>query len=225
MSLAGRTTEIVDQGVPVRLGGFGGAAGLADHLRRERVDILVDATHPFAEVISANAVAAARATATPLLALRRPAWRPMPGDDWIEVATMAAAAAALGETPRRAFLAIGSREMAPFARFPWHFYLVRSVEPVPPSAALPQAVHVVARGPFAEADDLALMQAHAIEVLVCRNSGGTAGHGKVAAARRLGLPVVMVAMPAGATAATVDTVAAALAWIDQRLAAAAVRGV
>jgi precorrin-6A/cobalt-precorrin-6A reductase len=214
VSLAGRTTEIVAQNAPTRIGGFGGVAGLVDYLDRERIDALVDATHPYAEVISAHAVAAAEAAGIELLALRRPAWSQAPGDIWTVVATMAEAVATLGYAPQRVFLAIGRKEIAAFAAAPQHAYLVRSVDPVTPPPALPNATYVLGRGPFREAGDLALMTAHAIKTLVCRNSGGSAGYAKIAAARRLGLEVVIVDRPTLPAAATVETVEAALAWLD-----------
>jgi len=225
VSLAGRTAEIVDQKAPTRVGGFGGVAGLAAYLESERIDALVDATHPYAEVISAHAVEAAEATGTPLLALRRPAWSPVPGDIWIAVATMEEAVEALGQAPRRVFLTIGRKEIGSFMRAPQHFYLVRSVDPIDPPPDLPKAAYVLGRGPFSEAGDLALIKAHAIETLVCRNSGGSAGYAKLAAARALGLPVVMVKRPVLPAAETVDTVDAALAWLDHVTARPRARGV
>lgn len=225
VSLAGRTAEIVDQKAPTRVGGFGGVAGLAAYLDSERVDALVDATHPYAEIISAHAVAAAEATGTPLLALRRPAWKRVPGDVWIAVATMEHAIEALGQAPRRVFLAIGRKEIGSLARAPQHFYLVRSVDPIDPPPDLPHAAYVLGRGPFTEAADLALITAHAIDMLVCRNSGGSAGYAKLAAARTLGLPVVMVKRPVLPAAETVETIDAALVWLGHVTARPRARGV
>jgi precorrin-6A/cobalt-precorrin-6A reductase len=214
VSLAGRTAEIVEQSAPTRVGGFGGVAGLAAYLDRERIDALVDATHPYAEIISAHAVEAAQTAGIPLLALRRPAWKREPGDAWTTVATMAQAVAAIGSAPQRVFLAIGRKEVGAFVAAPQHVYLVRSVDPIEPPPALPNATYVLGRGPFTEAGDLALMRTHSIEALVCRNSGGSAGYAKIAAARRLALTVVIVERPALPAATTVETVEAALAWLD-----------
>lgn len=215
VSLAGRTAHIVEHDAPTRIGGFGGAEGLAAHLREERIDILVDATHPYATEISANAARAAAATGTPLLALRRPPWAPVAGDDWREVADEAEAVVALGAAPRRVFLALGRKELAPFATAPQHFYLVRSVDPVTPPLAVPHAAYLLERGPFSEAGDRALMETHRIGILVCRNSGGDAGYAKVAAARALRLPVLMIARPhLPEVAAVGTTVEEALAWLD-----------
>jgi precorrin-6A/cobalt-precorrin-6A reductase len=218
VSLAGRTAQVVEQGAPTRIGGFGGADGLAAYLRQERIDALVDATHPYAARISAHAVAAAAKAGTPLLALRRPPWRRVAGDDWTEVADGAEAAAALGKESRRVFLALGRKELAPFETAPQHFYLVRSVDPVEPPLAVPDAAYVLERGPFTEAADRALMETHRIDRLVCRNSGGDAAYGKIAAARALRLPVIMIARrPLPEVAATADSVEAAISWLDHAL--------
>ena len=196
VSLAGRTTEIVAQNAPTRVGGFGGVAGLVDYLDRERIDALVDATHPYAEVISAHAVEAAEAAGIELLALRRPAWSPAPGDIWTAVATMAGSrrGAWIVRHNASSWRSAGRRS-PPSRRHRSTVYLVRSVDPVTPPPALPNATYVLGRGPFTEAGDLALMTAHAIETLVCRNSGGSAGYAKIAAARQLGLKVVIVERP------------------------------
>jgi precorrin-6A/cobalt-precorrin-6A reductase len=157
LSLAGRTAKPLPQAVPVRSGGFGGADGLASYLRHEQVDVLIDATHPYAATISANACRAAETAGVPLIALSRPAWRPVAGDQWIEVATVAEAAKALGKAPRRVFLALGRKELQPFASAPQHVYLVRSVDPVDPPLAVPHAIYITAGGPFSEAEDRALL--------------------------------------------------------------------
>ena len=199
----------------MRSGGFGGAAGLAAWLSAEGVDVLADATHPFASRISANAAAGAHTAGIPLVTLRRPAWTPRPGDRWTEVPDMAAAAAALGPAPRRVFLAVGRQEVAAFRAAPQHRYLVRSIEPVDPAALPDGAETLLARGPFAEADERALLAAHGIEALVAKNRGGASTSAKIAAARALGLPVVMVARPGGPEAA--PTIEAALSEIAQHL--------
>ena len=222
VSLAGRTTAPAAHAVQVRVGGFGGAVGLGQYLTTERVDALIDATHPYAAIISANAADAAAATRVPLLALRRPPWVPLPGDRWIEVADTAAAVQALGESPRRVFLAFGRGEIRTFARAPQHHYLVRSVEPVDPPLAVPHASYITGRGPFTESDDRALLAAHAIDLVVAKNSGGTATYGKIAAARALGLPVIMLRRPALPEVPTVETIEDALTWLDHAL---ALRGV
>jgi precorrin-6A/cobalt-precorrin-6A reductase len=225
LSLAGRTAAPAAQPVPVRIGGFGGARGLADYLSNERMGVLIDATHPYAAVMSVNAAEAARSAGVPLLALRRPAWIATAGDRWTEVADVPAAATALGGAPRRVFLALGRNELAPFAGAPQHHYLVRSVDPVEPLLAVPHAVYVTGRGPFGEADDRALLEQHRIEVVVAKNSGGTATYGKIAAARALGLPVIMLRRPALPQVPAVATVDEAVAWLDHALTPSTARGV
>ncbi|MFC0219101.1 cobalt-precorrin-6A reductase [Pseudochelatococcus lubricantis] len=198
LSLAGRTAQPqLPQGgrLHVRTGGFGGVEGLSDHLRRQGVRVLIDATHPFAARMSAHAILAARLADVPLLAIDRPAWPRESGDRWIEVPDMAGAAAALGEAPQTVFLAIGRQEVAPFRRAPQHRYIVRSIEPVAQDALPPGATAVLARGPFAEADERRLFEMHGVTVIVAKNSGGAATYGKIAAARGLDLPVVMVQRP------------------------------
>ncbi|MGU3536910.1 cobalt-precorrin-6A reductase [Methylobacterium sp. A54F] len=196
LSLAGRTTAPKAEPVRTRIGGFGGAEGLAAYLAEHRIDRLVDATHPFAARISANAAAAAAKARVPLLAIRRPAWRREPGDLWTEVDDMAQAAAALGAPPRRVFLTIGRQEVGAFAVAPQHDYLVRSIEPVGDALPVPRLTHILARGPYDAASEAAFLRARAVAVLVSKNAGGAATAGKIAAARALRLPVVMVRRPA-----------------------------
>jgi len=225
LSLAGRTAAPAAQPVPVRIGGFGGVQGLANYLSEESIDALIDATHPYAAVISANAAEAAMSTGVRLLALRRAPWVAVAGDRWTEVADMQAAASALGGAPRRVFLALGRKDLAPFAAAAWHHYLVRSVDPVDPPLTVPHAIYVTGRGPFHEADDRALLEEHHIEVVVAKNSGGTATYGKIAAARALGLPVIMPRRPLLPPVPAVEAVEDAVAWVDHALAPGAVRGV
>lgn len=213
VSLAGRTANPVPHALPVRRGGFGGVEGLAAHIRAQGIVALVDATHPYAARISANAAAAAQGTGVALLALRRPAWRPGPGDDWTEVADAEAAAQALGAQPRRVFLALGRQEVGAFAAAPQHLYLIRSVEPVG-DVGLPGARNILARGPFDIPSETSLMQREGIERLVCKNSGGNATDAKLAAARALGIPVLMLRRPVLPAVPEVATPEAALAWLD-----------
>ena len=213
VSLAGRTRDPAPQPIPCRIGGFGGVPGLVDHLRTHRIDALIDATHPFAAQMTHNAAAAAAETGTPLLAIYRPAWTRPDNAIWHEVATMQAAADALGPTPRRVLLTIGQKDLTPFAAAPHHQYVVRSIDP--PSAPPPGALVLTARGPYDEPAECALLLQHRIEVMVTKNAGGTATVAKLAAAAALGISVVIVArppLPGGL--ATVPTAAAALAWLE-----------
>ena len=225
LSLAGRTASPVHQPVPVRRGGFGGAAGLAGYLINERIDALIDATHPYASVISANAVAAARQADVPFVALRRPPWTAIAGDRWIEVNDASAAMRALGPMPRRVFVALGRQELAPFSQAPQHHYLIRSVDPVDPPLPLPHVTYMTGRGPFSAADDRALMTTHQIDIVVAKNSGGGATYGKIGAARVLGIEVIMLRRPQQPAAPAVETIDDAVVWLAHALTSAAARGV
>jgi precorrin-6A/cobalt-precorrin-6A reductase len=225
LSLAGRTVSPAAQPVPIRVGGFGGATGLVEYLVGERIDALIDATHPYANVISANAVEAARRGGVPLIALRRPPWIAVSGDRWIAVSDVREAVRAIGQTPRRVFVALGRNELKPLRDAPQHFYLIRSVDPVDPPLPLPHVGYVTGRGPFSEADDHALMTEHRIDVVVAKNSGGTATYGKIAAARVLGIDVIVLRRPAAPDAAAFETVEDVIAWLDHALTSATARGV
>lgn len=217
LSLAGRTRAPAGQPVPVRVGGFGGAAGLAGHLLRERIDLLIDATHPYAARISRNAVEASGRAGVAMLALRRPPWKREEGDRWREVDTVAAAVPVLGGAPRRVFLALGRQEICPFEAAPQHFYLVRSVDPIEPPLRVPDAAYLTARGPFREDDERALLKAHGIDVLVAKNSGGSATYGKIAAARAMGIEVILVSRPELPPAPVAETVEQAVAMAAHAL--------
>jgi precorrin-6A/cobalt-precorrin-6A reductase len=225
LSLAGRTESPVAQGVPVRSGGFGGANGLAAYLGEMGTDLLIDATHPYAAQISANAAQAARVAGVPILALRRPGWEPVADDRWVQVDTVGDAVQALGLVRRRVFLALGRQEVSAFEAAPQHHYLIRSVDPVEPKLAVPDASYLLARGPFHEADERALLEQDRIDVVVSKNSGGEATYGKIAAARALGIEVVMIRRPALPDVPSAETVEALAAMIDHFLEPAAERGV
>ncbi len=216
-SLAGRTRAPPAVPGEVRVGGFGGADGLADYLAHERIDLVVDATHPFAATISANARAACARAGVPRLVLARPPWQRRAGDRWIEVGDVAQAAAELADRGGRAFLTVGVKELHHFARLDGVFCLVRLIER--PAAPLPLADHAVVtgRGPFTVADERRLLAAHRIEVVVSKASGGDATYAKIAAAREMGLPVIMVRRPPAPQGERVIGVTAALAWIAERL--------
>ncbi len=196
VSLAGRVARPAALPLPVRIGGFGGAEGLVAHLERQGITHLVDATHPFAAQMSRNAVTAAARTGVPLVALTRPPWRPGPGDRWRRVPDMAGAVAALAGPARRVFLAVGRMHLAEFKAQEQHRYLLRLVDP--PAGPLPlREAHVeVARGPFTEAEDRALLSRHGIALVVSKNAGGAGARAKIDAARALGLEVVMIDRPA-----------------------------
>ncbi|MDM9624863.1 cobalt-precorrin-6A reductase [Rhizobium sp. S152] len=214
LSLAGRTDTPAAQPVPTRTGGFGGAEGLADFLKQEAFDLLIDATHPFAARISRNASEAAAKFDIPALALRRPQWIEQAGDRWTHVATAAQAITQIGAAPRRVFLAIGRQEAHVAEVAPQHFYLVRSVDPVDPPLRLPNVQCLLDRGPFDVEREAVLLESNYIDVVIAKNSGGAATYGKIEAARRLGLDVIMIARAPATAMQTVTTVDAALDAID-----------
>ena len=195
LSFAGRTEAVIAPPVPYRIGGFGGAQGLREYLGANKVDLLIDATHPFAERISRNAKIAASQAKIPLAVLSRPPWVPTEEDHWINAATMADAALAIGSEPRRVFLTIGRLQIGAFAKAPQHFYLIRMIAPPPAVSGLPNCRLVQGRGPFALEAEEAAMRENSIDVLVTKNSGGEAAFAKIIAARRLGIPVIMIARP------------------------------
>ncbi len=219
-SLAGRTAAPTAQPLPTRIGGFGGAAGLAAHLRAQAISHVIDATHPFAAQMRQHAIAACAEAGVPLLRFDRPGWQAQPGDRWQRVPDLAAAAAALPEPPARVFLAIGRQGLAAFAARPQHHYLLRLVDP-PPTPPLPACTVIVARGPFDAAADLALMRSHRITHVVAKDAGGDGARAKLDAARALGLPVILIDRPAVAlppTVARAGSVAEAMDWIGHRAA-------
>jgi len=225
LSLAGRTENPIAQNVPTRVGGFGGAGGLAAYLNDLRIDLLIDATHPYAARISANAAQAARMAGAPIFALRRPGWEPVEGDRWTEVDTTGDAAQALGAKSRRVVLALGRQEVAAFEAAPQHHYLIRSVDPVEPKLAVPDADYLLSRGPFRQDDERSLLENHRIDVVVSKNSGGAATYGKIAAARALSIEVIMVHRPALPDVPSAETVEALAAMVDHFVEPAAERGV
>jgi precorrin-6A/cobalt-precorrin-6A reductase len=210
-SLAGRTADPLLPPGEVRIGGFGGAEGLAEWLRAHPVRAVVDATHPFAATMTAHAVEATAATGTPYLRLQRPGWRAQQGDDWRWVGSLEEAAAAVAGFAH-VFVTTGRTGLGAFAGLTQEV-LVRSVDP--PEPPLPAHTTVVLeRGPFTVGDELALMREHGVDVVVTKDSGSHLTEAKLTAARTLGVPVVVVRrpqLPAGVR--VVETVEDALAWL------------
>ncbi len=214
-SLAGRVSNPALPAGEVRVGGFGGADGLAAYAVAEDIGAVVDATHPFAETISAHAVDACARAGLPLLRLARPAWSPGDGDDWHDAGSLDEAALLLPELGSRVFLTTGRQGLAAFAALDLWF-LIRCVDP--PDAPLPARSEVLlARGPYERDAERVLMRRHDIDILVTKNSGGPLTEGKLGAARDLGIPVVMVARPAAAAAGSVTTVSDAVRWVLARV--------
>jgi precorrin-6A/cobalt-precorrin-6A reductase len=213
-SLAGRTRAPRALPGEVRVGGFGGADGLARFLQARAVDRLIDASHPFAEQIGRHAERACRMTGVPRLRLLRPPWQRRADDLWVAVADLAEAARRLPEFGRRAFLTVGHRDLGAFAGLADVWFLVRTIE-VPARLPLQRALWLQGRGPFPLEAELALLRDHAIDVLVTKASGGEATYAKIAAARELGLPVIMTQRPPPPPGPVVSTVAEALDWLDR----------
>ncbi|MFJ8565095.1 cobalt-precorrin-6A reductase [Streptomyces sp. NPDC093514] len=212
-SLAGRVASPVLPPGDTRIGGFGGIAGLAGWIIGFDVTHVVDATHPFAEQMSFHASEAEALTGVPLLALRRPGWTPQPADDWTFVDSLAEAAALLPGFGNRAFLTTGRMGLHTFAHLTDTWFLVRSVDP--PAAPVPPRLEVLlARGPFTLEDERELLARHRIDVLVTKDSGGSATAPKLTAAREAGIPVLVVRrppVPQGVPEA--DSVDAVLDWL------------
>ncbi|WP_211261164.1 cobalt-precorrin-6A reductase [Pseudonocardia acaciae] len=210
-SLAGRVRAPALPEGQVRIGGFGGVDGLEDYLRRSGIAAVVDATHPFAAVITESAVAAAERVGVPLLLLRRPGWVEGADDDWHWVRSLDEAASALHEIGgERVFLTTGRLGLAAFAGLDEHWFLVRSVDPPEPPTPKRMGL-LLARGPFTLPGERALLTEHGIDVLVTKDSGGEATAAKLQAARELRIPVLIQARPAAPPVPTVTTVDAAVA--------------
>ncbi len=205
----------------IRFGGFGGPDALAEYLRENKVDLLIDVTHPFAAQISTNAVSAAQTAGVPLLLLERSPWMSTEGDCWHSVAEADDAAARAATLGRRIFVALGTRSLAPFLALKSHRLLFRAIAPLSPPPAHPDFIEIQARGPFDLVGERALLSEHSIDVVVTRNSGGEETAAKLIAARELSLPVVMIERPyraddPGDGVVKVYHVDAALDWIVDR---------
>ncbi|MEX0304662.1 MAG: cobalt-precorrin-6A reductase [Leisingera sp.] len=213
-SYAGRTARPVSQPLPTRVGGFGGAEGLAAYLKAESITHTVDATHPFAAQMSANAVHACKAAGVPLCAFERPAWQAGEGDTWVHADSIEGAVDALPEARARVFLAIGKQNLAQFAAKPQHHYLLRLVDEPEAPLPLPSTAVEIARGPFDVAGDTELMRRHGITHVVAKNAGGIGAAAKLTAARSLGLPVIMIGRPKVPERPVKGSVAKVMAWLS-----------
>ena len=216
-SLAGRVANPRLPTGQVRIGGFGGATGLASWIDREGIRAVIDATHPFAATISWNAAAAAAASHVPLLALRRAAWVPGEDDQWHGAASLEDAALMLPDLGHRHFLTIGRQGVSCFADVRDAWFLVRSVDP-PEEPTPPQMELLLDRGPYSMDAEIALMRARTVDTVITKNSGGEATAAKLAGARELGLPVVMLQRPATPVGVPeVSDVPGAVEWVDAQI--------
>ena len=216
-SLAGRTRRPAPIPGRVRIGGFGGVEGLSAWLEAEEVAAVVDATHPYAATISRHARLACDGLGIARLQLRRPSWSPVEGDAWTGVASMEAAANAVAGAPVSAqgcvFLSTGARDLQAFGHLRTTRFLVRLVDAPPEPLPLAESDLIVDRGPFAVEDERALFLDRDVELLVSKNSGGGATYAKLAAARELGVPVVMVDRPDPEPGTAAETAEEALRWL------------
>ena len=216
-SLAGRTREPSVPLGDLRVGGFGGVAGLASYLRVMQIDLLIDATHPFATQISFNAADATTEVGVPRLMLIRPPWEKASGDRWIEVDSVEAAAASVQNQAQRVFLTVGRQELAAFAHLDKIWFLMRMIDPPSDDALVPSGVILCDRGPFTLNNERQILIHNKIDTVVSKNSGGDATKAKIIAARELGVNVVMVNRPAIPPGEQVTDVNGALAWLFDKL--------
>jgi precorrin-6A/cobalt-precorrin-6A reductase len=217
-SFAGRTAHpVLPARTHARIGGFGGIEGLRAYLIAQKIDAVIDATHPFARQIHRNAAAACESLGLPIIAFIRPAWTPTAADRVHEADDMPAAAAYARIHGRRIFLTVGRQELAPFAACDDRWFLIRSIEP--PAPPLPPArLILLERGPFTLEHELALMREHAADLIVSKNSGGKATYAKIEAARILGIPVVMVKRPPRSGTSVAETCDEIIFWTNSLLA-------
>lgn len=210
-SLAGATRAPRETALVTRVGGFGGAAGFECFLDAAGITAVIDATHPFASRISERTAAICAARGLPYLLVLRPPWQPGPGDRWTEAAdeTEAAARVPAGAT---VFLGTGPGRLERFAGLAGRRVICRRIDP--PDAPFPfeGGEFLIDRPPFTVAGEEALFRDLGVDWLVAKNAGGRGGAAKLAAARRLGLPVMMIRRPAPPDAPRVETADAALDW-------------
>ena len=215
-SYAGATLTRRTPALPTRVGGFGGVAGLVRYLREQHITHVMDATHPFAAQMSANAIAACAQVGIPLLSMERPAWQAQTGDRWTLVADMSAAATALPCDGSTVFLAIGRKQLAAFAdQAAHHRFVLRVIDQTDEPLPLPAAncELVIARGPFRLEDEIALIREHGIQHIVSKNAGGQDTYAKIEAARQLQLPVIMVDRPQLPPRTQCETPEQAMQWL------------
>ncbi len=216
-SLAGRLSSRRRLPGRIRVGGFGGVDGLIEFLKSEQIDAVVDATHPFAAIISSHAYDACLLAEVPRLALIRPPWQPEPTHPWVEAVDLDDAAALLPKMSKRAFLTIGRQGLDAFSKVEGVWLLVRLIEPPANALQLPEHLVIAGRPPHSIEDEMALMGEHRIDTLVCKQSGGSVTETKLIAAHRIGVHTVMINRPLPEPGPTAGSVAAAIGWIEQQI--------
>jgi precorrin-6A/cobalt-precorrin-6A reductase len=216
-SLAGRTREPANLPGNVRTGGFGGVWGLTNYLREMQIDLLIDATHPFANQISENAAAATQEVGIPRLMVIRPPWEKLEDDDWLEVEDNLAAATTLANRAKRVFLTIGRQEIGTFAHLQEIWFLMRMIDPPNTDVIIPPGLILCDRGPFNLENEQEILLKYNIDTIVSKNSGGNATYPKIIAARKLGIKVVMVNRPPVPPGKQVADVDSACKWLFDKL--------
>jgi precorrin-6A/cobalt-precorrin-6A reductase len=216
-SLAGRTREPANLPGNVRSGGFGGVWGLTNYLREMQIDLLIDATHPFANQISENAAAATQEVGIPRLMVIRPPWEKLEDDDWLEVEDNLAAATTLANRAKRVFLTIGRQEIGTFAHLQEIWFLMRMIDPPNTDVIIPPGLILCDRGPFNLENEQEILLKYNIDTIVSKNSGGNATYPKIIAARKLGIKVVMVNRPPVPPGKQVADVDSACKWLFDKL--------
>ena len=220
-SRAGVTTNRKQVSGNERLGGFGGIDGLVKYLETNAIDIVIDATHPFATTISDHAWTACQKLETPLLVLQRPAWKKEENDEWVDVPDMQAAQDYLQsqDTSLTIFLTTGQKELDGFTSIIKHRFVARMIEPPAPEAEKQNLKVILQRGPFTLNEEIQLIKEEKIDLLISKNSGGTATSAKLIAARKHNIPVLMIARPPQPPAMVIPTVEGCLEWLDNRYSA------
>ena len=220
-SLAGRTPKPnipnVDQVAQVRMGGFGGIEGLVNYLKTEKIDLLLDLTHPFAAQISHNAAIAAESVGIPRVLFCRPAWEEEEGDRWIRAMDHQAAAMLIPEIADRVFLTIGRQELSAFAGVPNCWFLMRMITMPPITMPRPWGKILLDQGPFDLDKEMQLLIQYNIGAIVSKNSGGTAAQAKIIAARHLGLPIIMIPRPELPNGEVVSDLDAIVPWVQSQI--------
>ncbi|AFY60036.1 cobalt-precorrin-6A reductase [Synechococcus sp. PCC 6312] len=215
-SLAGRTEMPQMPLGLVRSGGFGGISGLRDYLGQQNISAVIDATHPFASTITEHGIQACQAAQIPYLRLTRPAWQPEAEDHWLVAHSHTEAAQQIPGRGNRIFLTIGRQELHHYQAVPGWF-LMRMIDPPAAGSEIPKGELRLERGPFALADELELLAAYRINLMVSKNSGGAATYSKIIAARQLQLPVIMIQRPGIPECEQVNTIHQAWDWLHDKL--------
>lgn len=213
-SLAGRVNQPKIPEGSVRIGGFGGVDGFISFLQNESIDVVIDATHPFAARISGSAESACKRLGLPLIVFSRVPWARQEADRWHDTLDTQSAAAYVAQTPGRVFLAIGRQKLDSFAACNNGWFLIRAIDP--PEVPLPPNTKLILeRGPFHVEHELQLLRNHSIDYIVSKNSGGLATYAKIEAARLLGIPVVMIERPQKHSVPSINSVDGVLASLNR----------